>query len=236
MPHSRVQIEVAARQLHQRLWARREEIYGRRDVERPDSVPFDLRLVAERILGFEFHEVDEIPAELRGDVPASHCAGVLDRGSRSIYVATRGFPRSMQRYTAAHELGHVLLHPELPTLHRDRPMAAAEREVPARPRVEDEADIFASVFLIPERLLGDAFSARFGKAMSSAEAEELAHWLSRPNRRVSADILRDERRYRARMVAQCETFRGKPFMALEEMFGVSNEAMAIRLEECGWVP
>ncbi|MEP1034401.1 XRE family transcriptional regulator [Ekhidna sp.] len=60
-------------------------------------------------------------------------SSVSDKGNRIIFLNER-MPADRQRFSLAHELGHMLMHFDIPTITED---------------VEDEANRFASEFLMP---------------------------------------------------------------------------------------
>jgi Zn-dependent peptidase ImmA (M78 family) len=62
-------------------------------------------------------------------------------------------------FTSAHELGHILLHPQLKEAHRDRPL---DGSVVSRTQMERAADRFASSYLMPIKLVRERFFAIFG--------------------------------------------------------------------------
>ena len=64
------------------------------------------------------------------------------------------------RFTAAHELGHALLH-NIDMAHRDRGLDGSS--IPSRAPIEVEADKFAAYFLMPKQFVTDAFEVRFGE-------------------------------------------------------------------------
>src|SRR5690606_16288836 len=78
---------------------------------------------------------------------------------RHVDISTR-FPLAVQRFTVAHEVGHIFLHhPQ--GLHRDRPLDGGNSNTP-RSRTEKEADRFAAYFLMPREIVEDIFEGIFG--------------------------------------------------------------------------
>jgi Zn-dependent peptidase ImmA (M78 family) len=57
-------------------------------------------------------------------------------------------------FTAAHELGHIILH-EQAVLHRDRPFDGSSN-IP-KDLIEQQADKFAALFLMPANVVKDVF-------------------------------------------------------------------------------
>jgi Zn-dependent peptidase ImmA (M78 family) len=71
------------------------------------------------------------------------------QGSRAGVLLNSNLPRSVQRFTAAHELGHhVLSHPPVTDLETDiyQPQS----------RTEQDADMFSERLIMPERLMRSA--------------------------------------------------------------------------------
>ena len=64
-----------------------------------------------------------------------------------LVAVSNKFSKEVQNFTAAHELGHAILH-EQAILHRDIPVDSIGKRV-VRDRVEIEADTFATYFLMP---------------------------------------------------------------------------------------
>lgn len=183
-------------------------------------------------------KLDLIPALLKWDVERQPLAkaprgtddihGYADHQTRTITLASEdlyGQPlaREVVRFTFAHELGHAVLHDdkggqhERPRSYRRPAPGAGKRRSPA----EVEANRFATELLMPERAVRRLFQRYFDrKAISvfSDVARAIAERLSR-SIKDSSDL--------ARVVAVYEV--GGSSMAT--FFGVSREAMAVRLME-----
>ena len=107
------------------------------------EVPTDLRKVFQS-LGLKYIELDD-PKDIDG--------AILEiENEPSIAVLNRAKPIQRQRFTLAHELGHIFLK------HKQRDVydPGAEREFNeedvesrGKPPVEVEADVFASELLVP---------------------------------------------------------------------------------------
>lgn len=81
-------------------------------------------------------------------------------------VAKNGIPGDRQRFTIAHELGHLTLHGR----------AAPPRTVTEAARMEDEANRFAAAFLGPADPLLETLEAAGGRVTLGALAEVKAVW------------------------------------------------------------
>ncbi|WP_234775307.1 ImmA/IrrE family metallo-endopeptidase [Paraburkholderia tropica] len=152
-------------------------------------------------------------------------AGLVDVQRSTIRIAGN-FPYEVQRFTGAHELGHIVLHPGLP-LHRDRPLLG---DGPVPDRREREANYFAACFLAPEKLVRRAFREKFGS--------EILHLDDRVAFAIASNSVQDLLRSKTgslefpRAVATAEKFGfGNHFKSLAQEFGMSPTAMAIRIKE-----
>src|SRR5690606_37085640 len=85
--------------------------------------------------------------------------GLIDKQSRQVLLSS-GLPPTVRNFTAAHELGHALMH-EFEGMHRDKPLDGSSTN--NNPQ-EGEAERFAAYFLMPEKLLRKAFEQSFGMA------------------------------------------------------------------------
>jgi Zn-dependent peptidase ImmA (M78 family) len=107
--------------------------------------PVDLEAIA-HTLGVEIR-----PYDLKPDV-----SGILYRdGDRRVVVVNQGHTRERQRFTIAHELGHLLLHKGQP-VHVDegfRVNLRDRRSATAEDVEEIEANAFAADLLMPAKWL-----------------------------------------------------------------------------------
>jgi Zn-dependent peptidase ImmA (M78 family) len=156
-------------------------------------------------------------------------AGIVDNASGTVEISRR-FAPSTRKFTTAHELGHAVLH-EGSGLHRDRGLDGASTG--RRDPREAEADVFASYFLLPEKQVRGAFGKRFlTEEFGLTEATAFA--LSSGSLRHLQGRCRTARDL-ARILAGAQQYNGAHFRSISERFGVSIEAVAIRLEELGLV-
>lgn len=217
----KVAIECETRRLQYEVWSRRDLRYqfGVPDI----PTIFDPRNVADHC-DLYFEERERLDADYPGGAEA---AGIWDRGRSTILISTR-YPYETQRFTAAHELGHFVLHPHVGDrkLHRERPINGARN---VRPPQEQEADYFAACLLLPRRAVINEFDVRFGSKHPLALTETVAYHLKADAGQLfsqpSGSLLF------AQTVARCQQFDRLRFKSLAEYFGVSVTAMAIRLEE-----
>ncbi len=218
--HSFESIESQAKELQRAIWKKRTNLGLSQNVHPIDVL--DPKLAAE-LLGFDFILRPSLGWMVNGRRRIS-VAGLIDQSTRSIQIATDADPRVM-RFTAAHEIGHAILHPDQTGLHRDQPLDGARQ---SRNRTELEADKFATYFLLPEKLLAEEFKSRFIGAFSLNEQTAFA-LLSKPIFEVLEAL--PTLRHVSRKLAGATYYNGRHFVSLSESFGISAEAMAIRLEE-----
>lgn len=223
------QIRAIVRNLHADLWRSRHAIF-------PDGVPDDpVALLDPSITlarqgyryGLDEYLGDYEPGSKKGDV-----AGEIDRNGKTVRVCRRLKP-SVRRFTAAHELGHAMLH-QGAVMHRDGAIEGPAGDRPHRSPIEKEADVFAAEFLMPPNIVRERFRTSFGcserfeltwdsaYALNPAKAEELMQEASRG-------------RPLALVLATTGRYGGTVFQPLAIQFGVSGEAMAYRLLELGLV-
>lgn len=184
---------------------------------------------AAEFLRYTYTERPDLDVELRlTDESAGKKVGVitglLDRAEKVIAVSDR-FSPAEKRYSAWHELGHLVLHPSMSKLHRDRlPNGQA-----IKPPIEMEADYFAAVYGMPRKWITQDVEAKFGE-LPIKVSQNLLWWLSRNDPECfefsNVDELDVEK-----TIATCTNIGNGPFVSLAEEYGVSAEAMARRLRE-----
>lgn len=215
-------IENEARRLQYEIWTRR-------DVRYPLGVPdiptlFDPRNVADHC-GLYYETRDRLDTDYCG---GGEAAGIWQRDRSTVLISTaRRFSYETQRFTAGHEIGHFILHPSVGdrTLHREFAIAGPRS---SRSPIEQEADYFSACLLIPRKAVISEFEARFTK-QPLVLTETVAYHL-----KADAASLFSQPRGSllfAQAVARAEQFDRQRFTSLAQYFGVSPQAMAIRLEE-----
>ena len=157
-------------------------------------------------------------------------AGLIDRSRKAVQVSTR-FSREEQHFTAAHELGHIVLVHLGDEIHRDRPFGERAR-FPRSPQ-EREADWFATCFLMPAKQLKAIFEQTFLTRKFVLDDDTAFALCTKPLDVVlhRCRTVRDL----SLMIASAITYGGRPIAPLYRIFGVSRTAMAIRLEQLGLV-
>ena len=175
-------------------------------------------ILAEK-LGLEYELVPTVPiAEHRGgDTPV----GLLDLVRKHVLVSEQRGPE-VARFTGAHEIGHYLYHQGKLKKHWERVVD------PSRPRPprEREADLFASLFLMPERLLRRRIDASFGTSPLRITDNERFHLC--PNL-IDLDPSALDLEYA--LATASRDFSGCHIVPLHRQFKVSVQAMAIQLHQ-----
>jgi Zn-dependent peptidase ImmA (M78 family) len=210
---ARLSPEQAARELLARF-ARAHRVDAA-DVRAGLSLPLLLEFLA-----VEQRDVPQIVYDGREYV------GELDAAQR-VMLVSEAFPK-MRIFTIAHEIGHHELHPKMVS-YRDPPAYVLGPQ-PGRPD-ERDANLFATALLMPEQGVSAAYFARLdGPFIRHALTEEHVHWLRLGHgRNISREkIETGSLRRLAWLVATCGSANHEP---LYRDFGVSKEAMTIRLEE-----
>ena len=220
---SRSDIETIARDFLARLWRSRESHF--QDGKSVDPIAVLDPFVALRSIGYRA-ELAESLGQHRLEGELVEVAGIIDRCERTVQISRR-FPLSVRKFTTAHELGHALLH-DGSGLHRDRALDGTERGI-RRNRTEREADAFATYFLMPEKQIRIEFERRF-KAQIFVQNEETVFALTALDLSKFQTTYNNARKL-SKLLARAARYDGVQFHSLAEQFGVSVEAMAIRLEE-----
>ena len=217
-------IEKHVKQLQKSIWQRRDDIW-------PDGIPEDSvemldPSVAFKLIGFEFNMVETLEQYSDGDM-TSEIAGIINRNEKRVDIS-RKMPNNTIRFTAAHELGHAVLHQNL-QMHRDRPIDGSGMGLGTRDKYEKQADKFASYYLMPEKLVKTRFKQSF-LCDKLVITEETAFAIDPSG---SLGLLEGDKTLRelARIIAKAQYFNGHNMYSLADQFHVSVEAMAIRLEE-----
>lgn len=223
-------IKQRARKLHIKLWKNRESLWPDRQIT--SYLDVIEPAAAAHILEFDYRELpklhDEIDAQRGKNFKA---AGILHRSDRVIAISTE-YPQPTMRFTAAHEIGHIVLGHSGKIIHRDRPLDSTRQSGPRAP-MEREADYFAACFLMPEKLLRNEFKDRFGNIPFFFDDATSFHLdPNDPDR-----LLRAEAGSLAResALACCHSYNGRHFDSLADVFRVSHTAMAIRINELGLI-
>lgn len=219
--YSDIEIEQQVRNLHEKIWQKRSKIW----INNIPSNPIDMLdpVTALEFIGYDCDLVETLGHFRRGG-KLIEVAGTIDRSLAKVRIS-RQFQQNIRSFTAAHELGHALLH-QTNGLHRDKPLNG---ETISRDLVELEADKFATFFLMPRKLVTTTFEKYFLTDKFSIN-EATAHALGQGDLVTLKNKCKTFRQL-SKILASTEHYNGLHFISLAKQFRVSTEAMAIRFEE-----
>lgn len=223
-------IESIARDLQIKIWNEQNQLWP----EGAPQNPVDLLDPSKAInkVGYDFILTDTLgESDFDSQGTKGEIAGILDRVAKRVSISRR-LPNVSFRFTAAHELGHILLHKGT-SMHRDRPIDGSRMTNVPREKIEIEADKFAVYFLMPEKLVRERFHEFYGM-----DAFILTEDTAFAFARLTSDSL--IRQYKSRQnfiraIANKDIYNGERKESLASQFNVSVGAMAIRIEELGLV-
>lgn len=225
--YSRTELSEIARNLQLELWHNRKEIWPYTEPLHPVHIIDPATTF--RLHGYEFEEVTTLgSAWIDGE--NVEVAGFVDLEKRTTKISKK-FSLEMRRFTAAHELGHTILHNGT-TLFRDRGLDGGP-VVAKRPRHETEADSFAAFFLMPEVQVKDLFGSKFGGEAFNAD-RNTAFALGFQSLSAMKNRLPTLRHLSVHL-ASVDMYSSNPTRPLFAVFGVSPLALAIRIEELGLI-
>ncbi|MFB6306839.1 MAG: cyclodeaminase/cyclohydrolase family protein [Flavobacteriales bacterium] len=216
-------IEYFVRRLQTLIWDYKKEL-GYKKVIKKRSDLLNPELVF-NVLDYEYDDKSIIGQKNVGG-RLMEVAGQINKPHKRVSISDQFSPH-IKNFTAAHELGHHFLHEDV-VMHRDRPLEGPDSSL-NRNLQEIQADKFASYFMMPPVLVREAFEERFS-AKKFTITDDTVFFLNESNTsdfRAKCGNLRGL----ARRIASAEFYNHKPFNSLSQQFGVSKEAMAIRLEE-----
>jgi len=182
-------------------------------------------IVLKKVLGYNFHIESKLDA-ISEDGQLFDIAGLINQDIKLVLLSNE-FDKETLNFTAAHELGHALMHSQS-VLHRDVPINSLG-QYRVRNKNERQADKFASYFLMPETTVREVFFDLFGTSKLNFN-EDVAFKLINSRLENLRKKCKNKRQF-ARLVSSAKLFDHISFPSLSEVFIVSVEAMAIRLEE-----
>ncbi len=213
------EVERIVRDVHLAIWHDRRALFAGRAVD-----PLEILdpCAAFQYFGYDFDLSDSL-GQFADPAGLQEVAGIVDQQQRKVRVSSQ-FSLPIRNFTAAHELGHAVLH-ETVGLHRDRPLSGSSVR---KDQQEYEADKFASYFLMPGKIVCSKFEAMFGrKPFELNELTRFALGAAAEGHRKWPRTTRELSRH----LASTTRFNGQGIVSLAEQFQVSVEAMAIRIEE-----
>ena len=216
------EIDTIVKALLQQIWKNRKSLFCTGKAVDPTQMLDPI--VVLKALGYDVSSVAGLGQHDDGS-GVNEVAGYIDSSKKIVGISHR-FPPAVRNFTAAHELGHAVLHKAV-GFHRDRALDGGNASGP-RKREEIEANKFASLFLMPENLVKSEFQKRFLTEHFTIE-DDSAFLLAGS----STDELKKKVKnthHLARMLAESERYHTN-FKSMKSLFNVSTIAMAIRLEE-----
>jgi Zn-dependent peptidase ImmA (M78 family) len=198
--------------------------------------PIDPGKIISSVMNWELQSVSDIGYDGNGQRMRGQC----DYKNRLISVATGDINAGEKTFTIAHEIGHAVLHTNVP-----RKSGVSERKRAVRRitcltstreerKREKEANIFAAELLMPEKAVRDRFLRTFGRAriwLGSAMAQKIINNFSKGPQRLLFPLpgAKDIAPYFA------DYKKTEEDQSMKEFFGVSKTAMSIRLLELNLV-
>lgn len=221
-------LEKFVTNLQQFIWIKKEKLF-KKDSDKL-SLPMQVLKPQEILISLMKYAV--IQKESLGThyehSGAFEVAGLINKKNRVVEVSQQ-FPVETMRFTLAHELGHALLHHDM-ILHRDKPIDGSHT---SKNPTERQADKFAAYFLMPRKQVIKIFRERFGNDVFTINQETVF--------RLDAGSIQAFRekcqnlRGLGRELARVNRIIGFKCTPISAIFGVSDETMAIRLEELGLI-
>lgn len=217
------EIEDLVRRLQLTIWKYRKKIWKTKTPTKPLEILDPEKVVG--LLGYGLSKSTTLGQYSEGG-DVFEVAGYIDNKNNEISISEQ-FSKETQLFTTAHELGHAIMHDQS-VLHRDRPIDGSD-SARGRNRTEIQADKFATYFLMPKVQVVRTFSSIFLTDLFVIDESTAFALIS-----GSIDDLKSEcknLRSLSRKLASTESYNLKQFPSLAQQYGVSVEAMAIRLEE-----
>lgn len=215
------QILEVVRKLQNQLWRNRARLW--KDAPNDPLTTFE----PDKALGLLGYScaIDDTLGSFQSPSGHFEVAGLFEANVGRVRLS-RQFSNDEILFTAAHELGHAVLHPRLDGAHRDRPKSGV---VLSREPKEREADKFATFFLMPPNLTRERFEASFGAVPLILDDDTAFNMggFRLEEARAKFPRLRDLTRH----LAGLNHYAGRQLIPLAAQFRVSKEAFAIRLEE-----
>jgi formiminotetrahydrofolate cyclodeaminase/Zn-dependent peptidase ImmA (M78 family) len=218
------EIEQLARRLQNTLWTYQDKISkgpmpeNLIDILKPE-------IVLTKILGYQYTESPTLGQHFVGD-GLFEIAGLIDKSEKSVAISQQ-FSKETRNFTAAHELGHAFLHQQM-VLHRDKAVDGSGLGNYREP-IELQADKFATYFLMPKKQIVLVFKQLF--LTDKFLVNEDTVFALTGGRLTSFNVKCKNLRDLSRILASAEYYNSNSFKSMAELFHVSIETMAIRLEE-----
>lgn len=141
------------------------------------------------------------------------------------YNGIAGWLTETIRFTLAHELGHAILHTGS-KLHRDRAIDGSKLN---KNHQENQADKFATFFLMPQKIVKQVFQEIFEMPVFRINENTILQ--------LGENNIEDFKKKcvnihgLSRKLVEIKRYGRKSINPIKDIFGVSTETIAIRLEE-----
>jgi Zn-dependent peptidase ImmA (M78 family)/formiminotetrahydrofolate cyclodeaminase len=220
------QIENSAIALQNLIWKNRTKIWEEDITGNPTQV-LKPSIIFRKALGYHFDDLTELDF-VNDENGISETAGIIDQENKIVHISSH-LPQVVQNFTAAHELGHAILHKQA-VMHRDIPLDGSISDQ-KRNKEEMQADKFASYFLMPAKQVKQLFEKIF-LTEKFFISQDSTYSLTKGN---ISNLRRECKNLRglSRKLASTGSYGNEFFLSMANTFNVSDEAMAIRLEELG---
>jgi Zn-dependent peptidase ImmA (M78 family)/formiminotetrahydrofolate cyclodeaminase len=224
----RVDVENSVRELQILIWNNKHLLW-KENIPKNELEILKPAFIFKKAMGYDYISSSTYGVLINND-EAIEVAGIIDQPKKIVAVSNK-FSVQVQNFTAAHELGHAILH-EQAILHRDIPVDSIGKRG-TRDKVEIEADSFATYFLMPTKWIKIEFEKRYSNGTFQINENTAFKF----GGRSITDIKKECKNIRglSRKLASTELYDSKNFISLAKQFNVSIEAMAIRLEELNLV-
>jgi Zn-dependent peptidase ImmA (M78 family)/formiminotetrahydrofolate cyclodeaminase len=221
-------IEYAVSDFQNLLWKHRNLIWLNNAPNHPAKI-LQPSIILKKALAYNFVQVEKLDI-IDDENGKFETAGIIDQKDKIVLISNN-FDKDTQNFTAAHELGHALLHKHT-ILHRDRPINGTIENF-KRNITERQADTFATNFLMPAKLVKNEFIELFQTDKFVINELTAFNLIKDSPSKLRNDC--KNLRGLAMKIASSERYNNKSFISIAELFNVSITAMAIRLEELGLI-
>ena len=217
-------IEKAATDLQNLMWIHKKTIWKDNIPDHPTKV-LKPSIAFKKALGYNFFITNSIGISEKDNTYAE-VAGLINQDEK-IVVVSNSFEKNTQNFTAAHELGHAILHKQS-VMHRDRPIDGSNKR-DSRNLQEFQADKFATNFLMPTKMVKEIFAELFLTDKFVINEDNAFNLIKDSPSKLKAEC--KNLRGLSLKLADAERFNNQSFNSISKLFDVSITAMAIRLEE-----
>jgi len=213
----RLEIENQARKVFEKYRHLVEDLCSE-EVGPRGVIPVQTRLIISKLYGAQLLVVRDMPNE-RGLFRAGSYDG-------TDVLISENQTAGAKRFTEAHEIAHMHLHPGEAHLRERSGDLRASRALK-----EHEADCFATNLLMPHELASEEFIDRFRGSLAARTIDDDSAYALTAGKLLPSQIRRMSCKRFAELIAKTNWFDGRHFDFLKDVFGVSAEAMAWRLIE-----